>query len=1233
MKQPQLRWAFAVLISSMLALHVRADSITNNFNTSADFLANGVVGTMWDGVYLGAGDIFGGDNAGDVGVTLQANETAFPGFLAVQDSKTDWAGTGDDGFFLFKVVAGDFDASVGNAPPFANPGFHFGGLMARAYTASGQHRGSPYNGAENWQNVMRFQEFSIDVDIRYATNGVDRDGYVNVPGVDTDTTTSRYFRITRVGDVFSFYTKTNQSDAWALHGSLSRPDLTGVPMQVGIADTTFGSTTPTTYFTDFELSGTNVTASVVSPANPTGLSASPSGSTVTFSWTPGAGSSGSILVLRNNNPNILGQKPINGYTYNAITNFGGGDDIGGGIYTVFAGAGGTATISGLGSTNQNYSVAVYSYSGSGSSIVYGTTPATNSTTGTGIPQGINFTISPTNGVPVGGVGIPHVVIFDNIGNTDVVDSASITWSSGNSGILTVSPDGTINGVAIGAAQVIATFEGFNVTNSVTVHAPAYTDNFSVSHDYRTVGLPGSTWDGLYLSGSDIPNASFGPPLANVSVFNANTTSNNVLSITAANSAWQGGGDNGPFLFKVVPGDFQAAVHITSYSIVNYEFVGLQARAFNLTNNASPSGPGFSENFVDWLRFDEFGVTTATFNTVNGGNTETDQNDTENADYWLLMQRVNSTNFYFFKKANLTDPWMFQPSETIMRSDLTNALQVGMVQSMFTANAGSVQFDSFSLDAANISGGVPPSATTGLGIVMDSSFTQATLTWTAGTNSDGSPSTSLVVMRAGGPVSAQPTFGLISGANSVFGLGTDLGGGNFIVFRAVGNTVTVTGLTPGVSYSATVYGYSGSGNTKSFNIIGSSSSTTPPVVFTSITASMPGKGIPVGGVGLPKVIGQIQGAGTLDISTSTEITSGDTNIAAATTGVISGLAVGTETNTLSFTSGANVLTTTLVTTVRPPSYTDNFGAAHNYLSDGITNTTWDGVFAQPGAMPGTHYVSDALAAISAADAGITSNNVLNVTSENVGWEGAQNDGFFLFKKVTGDFQASVHISYLNSSFLYDGGSMVGFNNPGLLARAYSTNDAPFNPNTGSETWVSFTRFDLFGFGTYARRTLNNGTLQNTQPGGFNGANTTSDTNLWLLIVRQNSTNFSFYQRRLATDPWAPTPSGTTYSLTNFANQPLEIGLLACGFNSGAPVTVGFDSFMLDTVSTSPTLNASALGGNLTLSWLTNGTYSLQYTLKLAPPTWLPVGGALNSAGGTNSMTVPVTNPATFFRLIQ
>lgn len=1230
--------ALAVMIVSLLTLvaQARGGSITNNFTSSADFVAHGVTGSMWDGVYLGFGDVPGGNDNGDVGYTLQANETVNPGYLTVQSSQTDWAGAGDDGFFLFKVVAGDFDVSVENVEPFDNTPYHFGGLLVRAFTTNGPAWGAPFGTAgvtasENWLNITRFNEFSIGDQIRYATNANDiqisapyNSGITNYNGETTD---NRYFRITRVGDTFTFYDKTNQADAWVMETNIARPDLDGIPMQVGIEDATFSSSTPTTYYTDFELTGTNVNPSVVLPADPTGLSASISSSNaVKFSWTPGAGSSGSLLVIRKNNSMATSVKPINAYNYTAVTNFAGGDNLGGNIYVVYVGSGSSATITGLGSIVDTNYAAVYSYSGSGSSIVYGTNPAATLTTGPEPIVSVSLNLSSTN-IPVNGVSVAQVVVTYGDGST-TINPAGATFGSSDPSVA-VAASGGVSGLAVGTATITATYAGFSGTNFVTVNVPAYTNGFAVTHNFLTGGLPGSTWDGLYLKAGDLPNASYTGAPVNTTAFDTDISTNGALTIIAANSAWQGASDNGPFIFKNVPGDFQASVHIAGYNHPAYQFVGLQARAYSAVDNASPSGSGYAENFIDWLRFDQYGVTTTTFNTINGANTETDNTDGDTTDYWLLMSRVNGTNFYFFKKANLTDPWML--AQTITRPDLTNGvpLQVGLEQSTFTGNPGLVQFDSFSIDAANISGGTPPSATTGLVATYNPTNDTMTLTWTPGTNADGSAQTSFVVMRENAPISAQPYFGILTSANSVFGQGTDLGSGNYLVFRGVGNTVTVSGLTAGALYYAAVYGYSGGGTTKSFNEAGSASGSVQAGSFTGIKASLSGQ-IPMGGIGLPVVLGLTEGGGVVDVSSSATLISGDTNVIAATNGVLTGLAVGSATNTVMFLSGTNVFTTNLVAVVRAPTFADNFSANHDYLANGVTNTAWDGVYETPAfKIPGATFVSDPAANIFSADANVTSNNVLTVTSENVGWENGQDDGFFLFKYVPGDFQMAVHVT----TPLLDGSGNViaSYNYPGLLARAYGVDGsgnigAPFGGASG-ESFVSWARFDEFGIGTRAERIINNGTL---------GSPTADvgDGQLWLLEVRQNSTNFYFFQRANATDPWQRAPAGQTFSVARFAGVPMQVGIMEGGFDSGNVVTGQFDSFMLDQTVFRPMVAVHSSGGSLSVSWLqVAGSFTLQSTATLTPANWQPVAVTPVSAGGTNTVTVPATNTAMFFRLVQ
>jgi hypothetical protein len=84
-----------------------------------------------------------------------------------------------------------------------------------------------------------------------------------------------------------------------------------------------------------------------------------------------------------------------------------------------------------------------------------------------------------------------------------------------------------------------------------------------------------------------------------------------------------------------------------------------------------------------------------------------------------------------------------------------------------------------------------------------------ISWTAG-NGEGT----LVLMRQGLPVAADPVDGTSYTANAAFGLGDELGSapddGNFVVFVGTGTLVTVTGLQSDVPYFLAFYSYNAPG---------------------------------------------------------------------------------------------------------------------------------------------------------------------------------------------------------------------------------------------------------------------------------------------------------------------------------------------------------------------------------------------------------------------------------------
>ena len=92
-------------------------------------------------------------------------------------------------------------------------------------------------------------------------------------------------------------------------------------------------------------------------------------------------------------------------------------------------------------------------------------------------------------------------------------------------------------------------------------------------------------------------------------------------------------------------------------------------------------------------------------------------------------------------------------------------------------------------------------------------TQFDMTWTAGNGTN-----RLVIIRAGGDVNADPADGSSYTASTVFGGGSQVGAGNYVVYNGSGTTVTVTGLTKFTTYYVKIYEFNGSGGTENYLIV-------------------------------------------------------------------------------------------------------------------------------------------------------------------------------------------------------------------------------------------------------------------------------------------------------------------------------------------------------------------------------------------------------------------------------
>lgn len=78
-------------------------------------------------------------------------------------------------------------------------------------------------------------------------------------------------------------------------------------------------------------------------------------------------------------------------------------------------------------------------------------------------------------------------------------------------------------------------------------------------------------------------------------------------------------------------------------------------------------------------------------------------------------------------------------------------------------------------------------------------------------------TGRLVVASTSPITSLPVLGTVYNANATFGTGSDLGGGNFVVYAGVGDSLTVTGLQNTTKYYFAVFEYAVSNDTIKYQL--------------------------------------------------------------------------------------------------------------------------------------------------------------------------------------------------------------------------------------------------------------------------------------------------------------------------------------------------------------------------------------------------------------------------------
>jgi len=212
------------------------------------------------------------------------------------------------------------------------------------------------------------------------------------------------------------------------------------------------------------------------------------------------------------------------------------------------------------------------------------------------------------------------------------------------------------------------------------------EDFEAAHDYLADGVDGTFWDGfLGLDAGETADA-----------INASMDRAGQLYIASTGGFYHEPWDPiGPFLYKVVEGDFTATVKVAEYAgtedaWVFYNTCGLMARAF-------PEDAGVGE---DWVSLDYFPLySCGNFVRIadEDARTEIGHNGKAfNLDPYMQIERNGNT--MHFRTSTDGISWTELGVSPIVRDDFDGVpLQVGLFQATYSAEQGYAAFDDFALE--------------------------------------------------------------------------------------------------------------------------------------------------------------------------------------------------------------------------------------------------------------------------------------------------------------------------------------------------------------------------------------------------------------------------------------------------------------------------------------------------------------------------------------------------------
>ena len=576
------------------------------------------------------------------------------------------------------------------------------------------------------------------------------------------------------------------------------------------------------------------------------------GTGYTLTWTASAGGADGYIVVRRQGASPNGPAPADGTGYIVGQDIDPGADV---EIVEFVGAATTFNLSGL-LANTNYFFDVYAFNGSGAAVNY--------LTGTGPLEGNRQTLqlepsTQATNISFNTLNTTSYTITWMIGNGAnrivVIDDAAIAFTPSEATNYTTNVNYTA-GTDLGGGQKCV-FNGngnsvsvTNLTPNTVYHVRVFEYNGSgESQNYNTTtstdnpssrttlaSQPASAASSIQFS--NITQTSFDLNFTNGdgssrlvvlkqgsavdsnpvdgSVYTANATFGNGSQLGTGN--YVVGIGSGPFSISGLTGD-------VTYHVAVYEFNGTGgAENYRITGAPTASRQTSPTLQATDIVFSNLNTTTYTVSWTNavdgsGGGSRrlvlahlgapVDANPAELTSYtpnaaFGSGTQIGTGNFVVFDGTG---------SSVNMTGLIANNVYHFRVYEYNGANTSSASYNTATAtDNPNSRTTLESEPTTSSTSIVFSatSQTQTTLTWMSGNGAR-----RVVVAKAGSAVDSNPVDGTGYSANNVFGTGTQLGTGNFVVYDGTGNSETVTGLSSGTTYHFRIYDYNGTGATSNY----------------------------------------------------------------------------------------------------------------------------------------------------------------------------------------------------------------------------------------------------------------------------------------------------------------------------------------------------------------------------------------------------------------------------------